>query len=83
MNGKPASDEFLLEGGGRKMILLARDVKYVGLSDDPFDLLKIVRVISGNVKYTPGTESAMNREEKYMGESASAMMSPLWPWIGK
>ena len=50
MNGKPASDEFLLEGGGRKMILLARDVKYVGLSDDPFDLLKIVRVISGNVK---------------------------------
>ena len=50
MNGKPASDEFLFEGGGRKIILPARDVKYVGLSDDPFDLLKIVRVISGNVK---------------------------------
>ena len=50
MNGKAASDEFLLEGGGRKTILLARDGKYVGPSDDPFDLVKIVRVISGNVK---------------------------------
>jgi hypothetical protein len=50
MNGKPASNEFLLAGGGRKIILLARDGKYVGLSNDLFDLLKIVRVISGNVK---------------------------------
>jgi len=50
MNGKPASDEFLFEGGGRKIILFARDDKYVGLCDDLFDLVKIVRVISGNVK---------------------------------
>jgi hypothetical protein len=50
MNGKPASDEFLFEGGGRKIVLLAREGKYVGLGNDRFDLLKIIRVISGNVK---------------------------------
>ena len=50
MNGKPTSGELLFEGGGRKIILLARDRKYVDLSDHLFDLLKIVRVISGNVK---------------------------------
>lgn len=50
MNGKPASDEFLFEGGGREIILLARDGKYVGISNDLLELLKIVRVISGYVK---------------------------------
>ncbi len=50
MNGKPASDESLFEGGGRKILLLARGDKYIGLGDDLFDLLKIFRVISGNVK---------------------------------
>ena len=50
MNGKPASDEFLFEGSGRKILLLARDDKYVGLGDDLLDLLKIFRVIRGNVK---------------------------------
>ena len=50
MNGKSASDVFLFEAGGRKMILLARDDKYVGGSDHPFDLVKVIRVISGNVK---------------------------------
>jgi len=50
MNGKPASDEFLFEAGGRKINLFARDDKHVGLSDDLFDLVKIVRVIGGNVK---------------------------------
>ena len=50
MNGKPACDEFLFEGGGRKIILLVRDGKNVGGGDHPFDLAKIIRVISGNVK---------------------------------
>ena len=50
MNGKSASDIFLFEAGGWKIILLARDDKYVGGSDHPFDLVKVICVISGNVK---------------------------------
>ena len=50
MNGKPAGDEFLFEGGGREIISLAQGDKYVGGSDHPFDLMKVIRVISGNVK---------------------------------
>ena len=44
------SDIFLFEAGGWKIILLARDDKYVGGSDHPLDLVKVIRVISGNVK---------------------------------
>jgi len=50
MNGKSASGIFLFEASGWKMILLARDGKYVGGSDHSFDLVKVIRVISGNVK---------------------------------
>ena len=50
MNGKSASDAFLFEAGGWKMILVARDDKYVDGSDHPFDLVKVICVISGNVK---------------------------------
>jgi hypothetical protein len=50
MNGKSASDIFLFEARGWKMILLARDDKYVAGSDHSFDLAKVIRVISGNVK---------------------------------
>jgi hypothetical protein len=50
MSGKSTSDIFLFEAGGWKMILLARDDKYIGDSDHSFDLVKVIRVISGNVK---------------------------------
>ena len=50
MNGKSASDVFLFEASGWKTILLARDDKYVGGSGHSFDLMKVIRVISGNVK---------------------------------
>ena len=50
MNGKSASDIFLFEASGWKMILLARDDKYVGGGDHSFDLVKVIRVISDNVK---------------------------------
>ncbi len=50
MNGKSASDVFLFEAGGWKMILLARDDEHVGGSNHSFDLAKVIRVISSNVK---------------------------------
>jgi len=50
MNGESASGIFLFEARGWKMILLARGDKYVGGSDHSFDLVKVIRVISGNVK---------------------------------
>lgn len=50
MNGKSASDIFLFEAGRWKMILLARDDKYVGRGDHSFDLVKVICVIGGNVK---------------------------------
>ena len=50
MNWKSASDVFLFEAGAWNMILLARDNKYVGGSDHSFDLVKVIRVISGNVE---------------------------------
>jgi len=50
MNGKSTSDIFLFEASGWKMISLVRDDKYVHGSDNSFDLVKVIRVISGNVK---------------------------------
>jgi hypothetical protein len=83
MNGKSASDIFLFEAGGWKMILLARDAEYVGGSDHSFDLVKVIRVISGNVKQASGNEGAMNEGHEFGGESTPPVMSPFWPRIGE
>jgi hypothetical protein len=45
-----ANQEFLFEGRKWKIMLLCRDYEIVGGSDYMFDLLKVTRVISGNVE---------------------------------
>ena len=83
MNGKSASDIFLFEASGWKMILLARDDKYVGGSDHSFDLVNVIRVISGNVKQASRDEGAMNGGYEFGGKSTPPVMSPFWPRIGE
>jgi len=50
LNRKSADEEFLFEGRGWKMILLRRNNESVGGGDYTFDLMKVIRVVSGDVK---------------------------------
>jgi len=50
LNRKSASEEFLFEGRKWEILLLCRDNEGIGGSDYTFDLMKVIRVVSGDVE---------------------------------
>jgi hypothetical protein len=65
------------------MTLLGRDNENVGGGGYTFDLMKVLRVISGNVEEATGDERAMDAGQEFRGECTTAMVPPFGPRIGE